>query len=74
VLGVQDFADSAVIIRALFTTKPIEQWGIGREFRRRIKKAFDERGISIPFPQHTLHMAGANQRMSLEVTEDDPQD
>ncbi len=74
VLGVQDLADSAVVIRAQFTTKPIEQWGIGREFRRRIKKAFDERGISIPFPQRTLHMAGANQRVSLKVTEDDAQD
>ncbi len=74
VLGVQDLADSAVVIRAQFTPKPIEQWGIGREFRRRIKKAFDERGISIPFPQRTLHMAGANQRVSLKVTEDDAQD
>ncbi len=74
VLGVQDLADSAVVIRAQFTTKPIEQWGIGREFRRRIKKAFDERGISIPFPQRTLHMADANQRVSPEVTEDDAQD
>ncbi|MCD4691031.1 mechanosensitive ion channel family protein [bacterium] len=67
VLGVQDFADSAVIIRALFTTKPIEQWGVGREFRRRIKKTFDARGISIPFPQHTLHFADAPAGQSVRV-------
>ncbi len=74
VLGVQDLADSAVVIRAQFTTKPIEQWGIGREFRRRIKRAFDERGISIPFPQRTLHMAGDDQSVSPGVTKDDLQD
>lgn len=74
VLGVQDFADSAVVIRAQFTTKPIEQWSIGREYRRRLKKAFDERGISIPFPQRTLHFADAERRVTVKVAEDEIQD
>jgi len=69
VLGVQDFADSAVVIRAQFTTQPIEQWSIGREYRRRLKKAFDERGISIPFPQRTLHFAGGDQQVAVKVSE-----
>lgn len=54
ILGVDRFEDSAVIIRARLTTKPIKQWNVGREFNRRMKKAFDERGIEIPFPHRTI--------------------
>jgi len=55
IFGVDQFGDSAVIIKARFKTKPIEQWGVGREFRRRLKKAFDEQGIEIPFPHRTVY-------------------
>jgi small conductance mechanosensitive channel len=55
VFGVDQFADSAVVIKARFKTKPIEQWAVGREFRRRLKKAFDEQGIEIPFPHRTVY-------------------
>lgn len=56
VLGVDRFADSAVIIKARIKTKPIRQWAVGREFNRRIKKKFDQLGIEIPFPHRTLYM------------------
>lgn len=56
VLGVDRFADSAVIIKARIKTKPIRQWAVGREFNRRIKKKFDQLGIEIPFPHTTLYM------------------
>lgn len=55
VLGVDRFADSAVIIRVRTKTRPLRQWAIGREFNRRMKKAFDERGIEIPFPHQTIY-------------------
>jgi small conductance mechanosensitive channel len=55
IFGVDQFADSAVIIKARFKTKPIEQWVVGREYRRRLKKAFDEQGIEIPFPHRTVY-------------------
>lgn len=55
ILGVDRFADSAVIIKCRITTKPIQQWRIGREMNRRIKKTFDARGIEIPFPHQTLY-------------------
>ncbi|WP_081859141.1 mechanosensitive ion channel family protein [Desulfohalovibrio reitneri] len=54
-LGVDRFADSAVIVRARTKTKPIMQWAVAREFNRRLKKAFDEKGIEIPFPHVTLY-------------------
>jgi len=54
-LGVDQFADSAVVIKARIKTKPIKQWRVGREFNRRLKKKFDELGIEIPFPHITLY-------------------
>ncbi len=56
VLGVDKFADSAVIVKARTKTKPIRQWAVGREFNRRLKKRFDQLGIEIPFPHTTLYM------------------
>jgi small conductance mechanosensitive channel len=55
VLGVDKFADSAVVIKARITTKPIRQWDVGREFNRRMKKRFDALGIEIPFPHQTVY-------------------
>ncbi len=55
ILGVDAFADSAVIIKARIKTTPINQWTVGREFNRRMKNRFDELGIEIPFPHMTLY-------------------
>ncbi len=55
VLGLDKFADSAIIIKALVTTKPIKQWRTGRAFNLRLKKKFDQRNIEIPFPHITLY-------------------
>ncbi len=57
IFGLERFDESAVVIRARLTTRPGQQWRIGREFNRRMKKVFDERGIEIPFPR-TVHIAG----------------
>ena len=54
-LGVDSFADSSVVIKFRIKTIPINQWAIGREMNRRIKNAFDERGIEIPFPHRTIY-------------------
>jgi small conductance mechanosensitive channel len=54
ILGVDDFGDSQVTIKMLAKTVPLKQWEVARELRRRIKHAFDEKGIEIPFPQRTL--------------------
>lgn len=54
-LRINDFADSAIIIKILGDTKPLKQWEIAGEFRKRIKVAFDREGIEIPFPQRVIH-------------------
>ena len=56
VFGLQSFDDSAVVIRVRLTTKPLKQWGLKREFNRRLKRVFDERGIEIPFPHRTIYL------------------
>ncbi|WP_049721134.1 mechanosensitive ion channel family protein [Gilvimarinus polysaccharolyticus] len=55
VLGVDAFADSAIMIKARIKTLPIQQWKVGREFNRRMKYAFDAHNIEIPFPHQTLY-------------------
>jgi len=56
ILGLDQFANSAIIIKARTKTKPIRQWAVGREFNRRLKRRFDEKEIEIPFPHLTLYM------------------
>lgn len=56
--GVENWGDSAVMIRLRIKVRPIEQWTVRREFLRRLKAAFDAQGIEIPFPHLTVY-AGA---------------
>lgn len=53
--GVDQWADSAVIVRSRFKVKPLEQWTVRRAFLYRLKKAFDAAGIEIPYPHLTLY-------------------
>lgn len=59
ILGVDKFADSAVVIKGRIKTQPVQQWMVGREFNRRIKRRFDEEGIEIPFPHRSLYFGEA---------------
>ncbi len=52
--GVQDLGASAVALRLVVKTEPSKQWAVERELRMRLKVAFDESGIEIPFPQQTV--------------------
>ena len=68
IMGVDRFEDSAVIVRARLKTRPSQQWAIGREYNRRLKKAFDERGIEIPFPHRTVYWGETKQgQLPLQV-------
>lgn len=60
IFGVDDFADSAIVIKGRLKTVPIKQWELGREYRRRLKKTFDREGIEIPFPQRVVHWGADN--------------
>lgn len=55
ILGLDEFSDSAMIVKARIKVEPIRQWKVKYEFNRRLKKVFDERNIEIPFPHVTLY-------------------
>ncbi len=53
--GVDNWGDSAVMIKCRFKVVPMQQWAVKREFLRRLKVAFDAAGVEIPFPHLTIY-------------------
>jgi len=70
ILGVDKFGDSAVIIKARFKTLPVQQWTVGREMNRRIKKKFDELGIEMPFPHRSIYWGEASKPFAIRSEQD----
>jgi len=66
ILRVNEFGDSAVVIKLVGDTKAMQQWSVMGEFRRRIKKVFDEQGIEIPWPHTKLYFGDIPEREVLE--------
>ena len=62
VQGVQALGESAVTLRLVVKTDPLSQWQVQRDLRLRIKEAFDENGITIPFPQRTVRVVSEGAR------------
>ncbi len=56
VFGLDQFGDSAIVIKGRIKTFPLQQWAVAREFNRRIKMEFDRRGITIPFPHRRVYL------------------
>jgi moderate conductance mechanosensitive channel len=54
-LRVNDFAESAIIVKIIGETKSLKQWAVTGELRKRLKMAFDKEKIEIPFPQRVVH-------------------
>ncbi|MFQ5897165.1 MAG: mechanosensitive ion channel family protein [Candidatus Methylomirabilia bacterium] len=69
IFGVDNFGESEVTIKARLKTQPIQQWNVGREYRRRLKKAFDAEGIEIPFPHRSIYMGEASKPFQLLMKE-----
>lgn len=55
IFGLDSFGDSALVVKGRIKTRPIEQWNVGREYNKRLKEAFDEQRIEIPFPHRTIY-------------------
>jgi moderate conductance mechanosensitive channel len=66
VLGVEAFNEAAVQLRVRIKTVPIQQWSVGREFRRRIKLAFHARGIEFPSRQLNVRLEGIDRPVKAE--------
>lgn len=56
VLGIDEIDHGGLLIRIWIKTQPLQQWKVGREFRRRLKLALDQEGIAIGTPQQSLRL------------------
>jgi small conductance mechanosensitive channel len=80
ILGIDNFGDRGMMIRVWIKTQPLKQWDVAREYRRRLKIAFDEVGINIPVPQQSIwvndaqYLNYANNDSSLNYSGDNHQD
>jgi small conductance mechanosensitive channel len=69
IFGIEKFGDSAVVIKGRIKTKPSRQWEVGREFLRRIKYAFDENNIEIPFPHRSIYFGENSKAFNVQLLE-----
>jgi moderate conductance mechanosensitive channel len=68
ILGVDAFTDWAVVLKLRIKTVPLKQWDVGREFRKRIRKRFEEEGIEIPFPGRIVTVRDDKDRGNTPAT------
>lgn len=68
IFGLEKFDNSSIIIRARMKTKPHEQWALAREYRKRLKTAFDSRKIEIPFNHLSLYWGESSKPLKIELT------
>ncbi|HEY9807439.1 MAG TPA: mechanosensitive ion channel family protein, partial [Candidatus Obscuribacterales bacterium] len=66
VLGIDELDHTGILIRVWLKTQPLQQWKVGREFRRRLKYALDEAGIEIGSPQQALWFRSHDSSLQLD--------
>ena len=67
ILGVEQFANSSIQLKVRIKTQTGEQWQTRREYMRRLKYAFDKKGIEIPFPHTTLYWGAKSKPMDISL-------
>jgi small conductance mechanosensitive channel len=50
ILGITEFSDWSMLLKVQIETAPLKQWMVGREFRKRLRKALNRDGIAVPYP------------------------
>lgn len=55
VLGIEHLSHSGILVRVWLKTAPLQQWAVGREYRLRVRRAFEAHGITIGRPQWIMH-------------------
>ena len=69
ILGLDQFADSALVIKARLKTKPSMQWIVTRAYNKRLKVAFDDENIEIPFPHTSIYWGEKIAPLQLDVND-----
>lgn len=67
ILGVEQFANNSIQLKVRIKTQTGEQWQTRREYMRRLKYAFDEKGIEIPFPHTTVYWGNTSKPVDLRL-------
>jgi small-conductance mechanosensitive channel len=66
IMGVDSYDDWAMRLKFRIKTVPLKQWDVGREMRRRLRKALDAAGVRVPFPAITaLGAEGIHHQQAL---------
>lgn len=68
ILGIDKINHEGIMIRLLIKTKPIQQWDVGREYRWRVKEAFDLAGIRTGVPQTEIIHRHEENNNSLKLS------
>lgn len=71
IFGLDSFGDNALVVKGRIKTRPIQQWTIGREYRKRLKEIFDEHRIEIPFPHQTIYWGEETDPLKLTLEKAD---
>ena len=56
ILGVDSFGDWSMVLKMRVKTVPLKQWEVGREFRKRLRRRFEQEGIEVPFPERVVRV------------------
>ena len=68
VWGVQSLEPDGIVMRLAVKTVPLQQWGVTRELRRRVKEALDAAGVELPVNQRTVLMRAEDEGAAIPST------
>ena len=69
VWGVESLGVDGIIMRVTLKTAPMEQWGVARAMRERVKARFEHEGINLAVAQRVVWQESAPSAASAEPTE-----
>jgi small-conductance mechanosensitive channel len=55
VQGILAFGESGITVRILAKVRPLKHWKAERDLRTRLKSAFDQAGVEIPFARRVVY-------------------
>ncbi|MGM0413439.1 MAG: mechanosensitive ion channel family protein, partial [Pseudomonadota bacterium] len=69
IFGLNEFAESAIVIKGRIITRPGHQWECGREYLKRLKAALAEAGVEIPYPHRSIEVSDAQGPLTARLLE-----
>ncbi|MBI2858375.1 MAG: mechanosensitive ion channel family protein, partial [Chloroflexi bacterium] len=70
-LRVDELGDSSIAIKIAGETRPMKQWDVMGELRKRLKEAFDREGIEIPYPHMKVYFGDPPLNIQMRKTAPD---